>query len=396
VSNLRIASMVGARPNFMKIAPIVHEIQRTAGIEHRLVHSGQHYDQQMSESFFEELHIPKPDVNLEVGSGSHAWQTAEVMKRFEAVVLEWKPDVVIVVGDVNSTLAAALVASKLGVPVAHVEAGLRSFDMSMPEEINRKLTDAISDLLFVTEQSGIQNLRKEGVEQDRIFLVGNVMIDCLVEHRKIAEKSEILRRLGLQKDGDKASAYGLLTLHRPSNVDDPAVLRDILSTIATLAEKMPVFFPVHPRSLERIRQFGLGSYLAEEKSGAAARGIVPLPPLGYLDFLCLMDHARLILTDSGGIQEESTILGVPCLTLRENTERPVTVEQGTNQIVGRDPKKILAAAALVLGAERRAMKAPELWDGHAAERIVKILLEKLRPGLLNKPVPESSRIDSKS
>jgi UDP-N-acetylglucosamine 2-epimerase (non-hydrolysing) len=388
--------MVGARPNFMKIAPIVHEIQRTAGIEHRLVHSGQHYDQQMSESFFEELHIPKPDVNLEVGSGSHAWQTAEVMKRFEAVVLEWKPDVVIVVGDVNSTLAAALVASKLGVPVAHVEAGLRSFDMSMPEEINRKLTDAISDLLFVTEQSGIQNLRKEGVEQDRIFLVGNVMIDCLVEHRKIAEKSEILRRLGLQKDGDKASAYGLLTLHRPSNVDDPAVLRDILSTIATLAEKMPVFFPVHPRSLERIRQFGLGSYLAEEKSGAAARGIVPLPPLGYLDFLCLMDHARLILTDSGGIQEESTILGVPCLTLRENTERPVTVEQGTNQIVGRDPKKILAAAALVLGAERRAMKAPELWDGHAAERIVKILLEKLRPGLLNKPVPESSRIDSKS
>ena len=396
MSNLRIASMVGARPNFMKIAPIVHEIQRTAGIEHRLVHSGQHYDQQMSESFFEELHIPKPDVNLEVGSGSHAWQTAEVMKRFEAVVLEWKPDVVIVVGDVNSTLAAALVASKLGVPVAHVEAGLRSFDMSMPEEINRKLTDAISDLLFVTEQSGIQNLRKEGVEQDRIFLVGNVMIDCLVEHRKIAEKSEILRRLGLQEDGDKASAYGLLTLHRPSNVDDPAVLRDILSTIATLAEKMPVFFPVHPRSLERIRQFGLGSYLAEEKSGAAARGIVPLPPLGYLDFLCLMDHARLILTDSGGIQEESTILGVPCLTLRENTERPVTVEQGTNQIVGRDPKKILAAAALVLGAERRAMKAPELWDGHAAERIVKILLEKLRPGLLNKPVPESSRIDSKS
>jgi UDP-N-acetylglucosamine 2-epimerase (non-hydrolysing) len=318
------------------------------------------------------------------------------MKRFEAVVLEWKPDVVMVVGDVNSTLAAALVASKLGVTVAHVEAGLRSFDMSMPEEINRKLTDAISDLLFVTEQSGIQNLLKEGVERDKIFLVGNVMIDCLVEHRKIAEKSDILLRLGLQKDGAKASAYGLLTLHRPSNVDDPAVLRDILSTIATLAEKMPVFFPVHPRSLERIRQFGLGSYLAEEKSGAAARGIVPLPPLGYLDFLCLMDHARLILTDSGGIQEESTILGVPCLTLRENTERPVTVEQGTNQIVGRDPKKILAAAALVLGAERRAMKAPELWDGHAAERIVKILLEKLRPGLLNKPVPESSRIDSKS
>jgi UDP-N-acetylglucosamine 2-epimerase (non-hydrolysing) len=391
VANLRIASMVGARPNFMKIAPIVHEIQRTQGIEHRLVHSGQHYDQQMSESFFDELHIPKPDVNLEVGSGSHAFQTAEVMKRFEAVVLEWKPDVVIVVGDVNSTLAAALVASKLGVAVAHVEAGLRSFDMSMPEEINRKLTDAISDLLFVTEQSGIQNLRKEGVAENKIFFVGNVMIDCLVEHRKIAAKSEILARLGLQKDGSAPLAYGLLTLHRPSNVDDPEILRDILSTIATVSEKMPVFFPVHPRSLERIRQFGLGRYLTEEKATTPARGIVPLAPQGYLDFLCLMDHARLILTDSGGIQEESTILGVPCLTLRENTERPVTVEQGTNQIVGRDPKKILAAAERVLSAERRPVRSPELWDGHTAERIVKILLEKFRPDLLKSASTETSR-----
>lgn len=391
MANLRIASMVGARPNFMKIAPIVHEIQRTPGIEHRLVHSGQHYDQQMSESFFDELHIPKPDVNLEVGSGSHAFQTAEVMKRFEAVVLEWKPDVVIVVGDVNSTLAAALVASKLGVAVAHVEAGLRSFDMSMPEEINRKLTDAISDLLFVTEQSGIQNLRKEGVGEDKIFFVGNVMIDCLVEHRKIAAKSEVLRRLGLQKDGAAPLAYGLLTLHRPSNVDDPEILRDILSTIATVSEKMPVFFPVHPRSLERIRQFGLGRYLTEEKATTPTRGIVPLAPQGYLDFLCLMDHARLILTDSGGIQEESTILGVPCLTLRENTERPVTVEQGTNQIVGRDPKKILAAAERVLSAERRPVRAPELWDGHTAERIVKVLLEKFRPDLLKSTSIETSR-----
>jgi UDP-N-acetylglucosamine 2-epimerase (non-hydrolysing) len=391
VANLRIASMVGARPNFMKIAPIVHEIQRTPGIEHRLVHSGQHYDQQMSESFFDELHIPKPDVNLEVGSGSHAFQTAEVMKRFEAVVLEWKPDVVIVVGDVNSTLAAALVASKLGVAVAHVEAGLRSFDMSMPEEINRKLTDAISDLLFVTEQSGIQNLRKEGVAEEKIFFVGNVMIDCLVEHRKIAARSEVLRRLGLQKDGSAPLAYGLLTLHRPSNVDDPEILRDILSTIATVSEKMPVFFPVHPRSLERIRQFGLGRYLTEEKATTPTRGIVPLAPQGYLDFLCLMDNARLILTDSGGIQEESTILGVPCLTLRENTERPVTVEQGTNQIVGRDPKKILAAAERVLGAERRPVRAPELWDGHTAERIVKVLLEKFRPDLIKSTSTETSR-----
>ena len=248
-------------------------------------------------------------------------------------------------------------------------------------------------------RAGFKTCAKRALTQEKIFFVGNVMIDCLVEHRKIAGKSEILRRLGLQKDGAKASAYGLLTLHRPSNVDDPGVLRDILSTIATLAEKMPVFFPVHPRSLERIRQFGLGSYLAEEKSGWAARGIVPLPPLGYLDFLHLMDHACLLLTDSGGIQEESTILGVPCLTLRENTERPVTVEQGTNQIVGRDPKKILAAAARVLGTERRLVKAPELWDGHAAERIVKVLLEKFRPGSASNSTlatRESSHLDSKS
>ena len=375
MANLRIASMVGARPNFMKIAPIVHEIQRTPGIEHRLVHSGQHYDQQMSESFFDELNIPKPDVNLEVGSGSHAFQTAEVMKRFEAVVLEWKPDVVIVVGDVNSTLAAALVASKLGVAVAHVEAGLRSFDMSMPEEINRKLTDAISDLLFVTEQSGIRNLRKEGVAEDKIFLVGNVMIDCLVEHRKIAAKSEILRRLGLLKDGSAPLAYGLLTLHRPSNVDDPEILRDILSTIAKLSEKMPVFFPVHPRSLERIRQFGLGRYLTEEKPTAPTRGIVPLAPQGYLDFLCLMDHARLILTDSGGIQEESTILGVPCLTLRENTERPVTVTQGTNTLVGRDGASLRSQLTRILEGKPKQGAIPPLWDGHAADRIAEILIK---------------------
>jgi len=382
VAHLRIASMVGARPNFMKIAPIVHEIHRIPGIEHRLVHSGQHYDQQMSESFFRDLNIPKPDDNLEVGSGSHAWQTAEVMRRFEAVVLEWKPDVVIVVGDVNSTLAAALVAAKLGIPVAHVESGLRSFDMSMPEEINRRLTDAVSDFLFVTEQSGVQNLRKEGILDNRIFFVGNVMIDCLLEHRKFAAKSEILRRLGLQDDGFSPQAYGLLTLHRPSNVDDPEVLRELLSAVAVLSVKLPVFFPVHPRSMERIREFGLSGYLTEEKSSTPRRGIVPLSPLGYLDFLCLMDQARLILTDSGGIQEETTILGVPCLTLRDSTERPVTVEQGTNQIVGRDRGKILAAASRVLGGERRPVHVPELWDGHASQRILKVLLGKFQPELL--------------
>lgn len=375
MARLRIASMVGARPNFMKIAPLVHAVKRTAGIEHRLIHSGQHYDQKMSDSFFRDLNIPEPDDNLGVGSGSHAWQTAEVMRRFEAVVLDWKPDIVLVVGDVNSTLAAALVAAKLGVRVAHVEAGLRSFDATMPEEINRKLTDAISDFLFVTEPSGVKNLRNEGVPESRIFFVGNVMIDCLLEHRKAASHSDILRRLGLSADGSAPQPYGLLTLHRPANVDDPQILRELLSAVATVSEKLPVFFPVHPRSMDRIRSFGLSEYLTEESSGPPQRGLIPLAPLGYLDFLCLMDHARLMLTDSGGIQEETTILNVPCLTLRENTERPVTVEQGTNQMVGRNREAILRAASGVLAANRHAARAPELWDGHASERILAVLLE---------------------
>ena len=373
--------MVGARPNFMKIAPIVHEINRIPGIEHRLIHSGQHYDEQMSESIFRDLQIPKPDYNLGVGSGSHARQTAEVMIRFEAVMLEWKPDVVIVVGDVNSTLAAALVAAKLNVPVAHVEAGLRSFDMGMPEEINRKLTDAISDFLFVTERSGIENLQKEGIAAHRIFFTGNVMIDCLLEHRKLAAKSDILRRLHLANQAAR-SDYAVLTLHRPSNVDDPEVLSELLSTVALLAERLPVFFPVHPRSMERIRGFGLSKHLAESPQDPPQRGIIPLAPLSYLDFLCLMDHARLLFTDSGGIQEETTILGVPCLTLRDNTERPVTVEQGTNQIVGRNREKILTAAGSILEGATGPVRAPELWDGRTAQRILKILLEQFRPNLL--------------
>jgi UDP-N-acetylglucosamine 2-epimerase (non-hydrolysing) len=382
VAQLRIASMVGARPNFMKIAPIVDEINRIPGIEHRLIHSGQHYDEQMSESIFRDLKMPKPDYNLGVGSGSHARQTAEVMNRFEAVMLEWKPDVTIVVGDVNSTLAAALVAAKLDIPVAHVEAGLRSFDMSMPEEINRKLTDAISNLLFVTERSGIENLQKEGILADRIFFTGNVMIDCLLKHRELAAKSDVLRRLHVQGNGASRPDYAVLTLHRPSNVDDPEVLSELLSTVALLAERLPVFFPVHPRSMERIREFGLSKHLTENPSGTQQRGIIPLSPLSYLDFLCLMDHARLLLTDSGGIQEETTILGVPCLTLRDNTERPVTVEHGTNQVVGRDSEKILAAAWSVLDLATSPLRAPELWDGRASQRILRILLEKFRPNLL--------------
>jgi UDP-N-acetylglucosamine 2-epimerase (non-hydrolysing) len=386
-ARLRIASMVGARPNFMKIAPIVHEIHRIPGIEHKLIHSGQHYSDEMSASFFKELKIPRPDYDLEVGSGSHAWQTAEVMKRFEGVLLEWTPDVVIVVGDVNSTLAGALVASKLGIPVAHVESGLRSFDMSMPEEINRKLTDAISNFLFVTEQSGVQNLRKEGIPDNRIFFVGNVMIDCLLDHRQFASKSQILRQLGVQSDGSSHLAYGLLTLHRPSNVDDAEVLRELLAVVADLSSRLPIFFPVHPRSMERIRHFGLSKYFTEQKSRRVQRGIIPLSPLGYLDFLCLMDNAQMVLTDSGGVQEETTALGVPCLTLRDNTERPVTVEQGTNQIVGRNRENILAAAKRVLHAERRPVRAPELWDGHASKRILKILLENFQPGVFTTAPP---------
>lgn len=369
----KILSVVGARPNFMKIAPIADELKRHPEIQHCLVHSGQHYDELLSGNFFTELGLPKPDVNLQVGSGSHAVQTAEIMKRLEPVLLEFQPDMVLVVGDVNSTIATALTASKLGIRVAHIEAGLRSFDMSMPEEINRKLTDAISDLLFATEQSGVDNLRHEGVPAERIFLVGNVMIDCLMHHREVAAKSAILQQLGLRRNGSGTLPYGVLTLHRPSNVDDPAILKDILSAIGEVAKNFPVLFPVHPRTRKNIENFGLAKYLRTEPH--ADSGIVPLEPLGYLDFLCVNSHARLVLTDSGGVQEETTVLGVPCLTLRNNTERPATVEHGTNQIVGVDPDRIRAAAQNVLQGRVRQGQCPPLWDGKAAQRIVKILVD---------------------
>lgn len=369
----KILSVVGARPNFMKIAPIADELKRHPEIQHCLVHSGQHYDELLSGNFFTELGLPKPDVNLQVGSGSHAVQTAEIMKRLEPVLLEFQPDMVLVVGDVNSTIATALTASKLGIRVAHIEAGLRSFDMSMPEEINRKLTDAISDLLFATEQSGVDNLRHEGVPAERIFLVGNVMIDCLMHHREVAAKSAILQQLGLRRNGSGTLPYGVLTLHRPSNVDDPAILKEILSAIGEVAKNFPVLFPVHPRTRKNIENFGLAKYLRTEPH--ADSGIVPLEPLGYLDFLCVNSHARLVLTDSGGVQEETTVLGVPCLTLRNNTERPATVEHGTNQIVGVDPDRIRAAAQNVLQGRVRQGQCPPLWDGKAAQRIVKILVD---------------------
>ncbi|MGA8272539.1 MAG: UDP-N-acetylglucosamine 2-epimerase (non-hydrolyzing) [Candidatus Sulfotelmatobacter sp.] len=369
---IKLLSVVGARPNFMKIAPIVDEVKKVASIDHCLVHSGQHYDELLSGNFFSDLGLPKPDVNLQAGSGSHAVQTAEIMKRIEPVLLEYKPQMVLVVGDVNSTIAAALTAVKLGIGVAHIEAGLRSFDMSMPEEINRKLTDAISSLLFVSEQSGMENLKNEGVPPEKTFLVGNVMIDSLLRHREVAAKSPLLDQLGMRKNGSGCRPYGVLTLHRPSNVDDPKILQGILSAVHTVATEFPVFFPIHPRTRKNIESFGLARYLTDpDKAGAT--GIVPLDPLGYLDFLSLNDRARIVLTDSGGVQEETTVLGVPCLTLRENTERPATVDHGTNQVVGIHPDRILAAAQQILRKPAPEPRRPPLWDGKTAARIVAIL-----------------------
>lgn len=362
-ARLDVISIAGARPNFMKIAPLARALADIDGIRHRVVHTGQHYDKNMSELFFSELGIPEPCCNLEVGSGTHARQTAEIMVRFEEVLDEDPCDVVCVVGDVNSTIACALVAVKRGIPVAHVEAGLRSFDRTMPEEINRVLTDAISDSLFVTEPSGMKHLAREGVPEDRTFLVGNVMIDTLLEHRKRAQDSDVLARLGV---ADKA--YGVVTLHRPSNVDDERNLTNIMEALGNIAVRLPLVFPVHPRTAQRMESAGFSAH--------ADGGFIACDPLGYIDFLRLMEGATLILTDSGGIQEEACILGVPCLTLRENTERPVTIEIGMNRLVGSDPEAIQAAAAVILDGDSEPRMAPDLWDGKAAERIARILVER--------------------
>jgi UDP-N-acetylglucosamine 2-epimerase (non-hydrolysing) len=371
---IRLLSVVGARPNFMKIAPIVEELKKVSDVEHCLVHSGQHYDELLSGNFFADLNLPKPDVNLQAGSGSHAVQTAEIMKRIEPVLLEYQPQMVLVVGDVNSTIAAALTAVKLGIKIAHVEAGLRSFDMTMPEEINRKLTDAISTLLLVSEESGVENLKHEGIPTEQIFLVGNVMIDCLLRHRELARKSPILDKLGVVQNDSVRRPYGVLTLHRPSNVENPQTLQGILGAVSSIAGELPVFFPIHPRTRKNIESFGLHSYLSDA-AGEKNTGIIPLDPLGYLDFLSLNDHARIVFTDSGGVQEETTVLGVPCLTLRENTERPATVLYGTNQVVGVDPNRILAAARSILQKPRSPSRCPPLWDGNAASRIVAVIRE---------------------
>ena len=359
--------VVGARPNFVKIAPIMAALREAGRLETNLVHTGQHYDRDMNETFFDELGIPPPDINLEVGSGSHAVQTAEVMRRIEPVLDSVAPAIVIVVGDVNSTLAATLVAVKKGIKVAHVEAGLRSFDRTMPEEINRVLTDQVSDFLFATERSALANLAREGIPDERVFFVGNVMIDAL---RRSVPRAVAPERTLAAAGFRRPASFAVLTLHRPSNVDDPATIRRILETIAALGRETPVVFPVHPRTRERIAAVGLESLLA-------APAILALPPLGYGAMLGLMREARLVFTDSGGIQEETTALGVPCLTLRESTERPITVTEGTNEIVGRDPERIHAAYAAIVKTGGKAGRVPELWDGAAASRIAAILADQL-------------------
>jgi len=361
--HLRIVNVVGARPNLPKIAPLIREMKRHPQIETILVHTGQHYDDNLNDIFFSEMGIPAPDVNLGVGSGSHAAQTAEILKRIEPVLMKYKPSVVLVVGDVNSTIAASLAAVKLGFPVGHVEAGLRSFDRSMPEEINRVLTDAIADYLFVTEEDAISNLLKEGRPRESIYFVGNVMIDSLCHFRAKALGSRIGEELGLAQ-GEKWCRFAVLTLHRPSNVDSSEKLNELLGAIDSVAVELPVVFPVHPRTQARLAATGVSH----------DPNLRLIPPAGYLDFLQLLTHATFVFTDSGGVQEETTALGVPCLTLRENTERPVTITQGTNELVGTDPTKIVAAARRLLSGQRKTWQIPSLWDGHAAQRIVEILL----------------------
>jgi UDP-N-acetylglucosamine 2-epimerase (non-hydrolysing) len=360
---LKVINVVGARPNFMKVAPIVEAMKRREReFTPLVVHTGQHYDAAMSDAFFRDLDLPQPDIYLGVGSASHAAQTAAVMERFEPVVLQEKPDWVLVVGDVNSTLACALVCVKLGVKVAHVEAGLRSRDRSMPEEINRLVTDQIADLLFTPSADADENLRAEGIPPERIRLVGNVMIDSLYKHLERSRQSQIKDQLRLT---DKS--YAVLTLHRPSNVDDPATFGRIIEALEKIGEQLPVVFPVHPRTRKTITELGF------DKRVEKIQNLRLVEPLGYLDFLSLYSGSRLVLTDSGGIQEEASVLGVPCLTLRENTERPITVKMGTNKIVGTDPEVIVAAALAALNETSKKAVSIPLWDGHTTERIVDAL-----------------------
>lgn len=407
---MKILTIVGARPNFMKAAPIIAAINAhnlkmandaggeshgiAARLQHVLVHTGQHYDEFMSGSFFSDLNLPKPDVHMGIGSGTHAAQTAEIMMKYEKIVMNEKPDVVIVVGDVNSTVACGLVTSKISFDsagtrplLAHVEAGLRSFDRTMPEEINRIITDHVSDLLFVTEESGLANLNREGISPTKVHFVGNTMIDSLLAFKGKADSSTKLGELGLESqpgqngEGNKVVRYALLTLHRPANVDNRDSLQNILAGLEELGEDCPIIFPVHPRTRKRFKEFGidLTANGASENGagvlrgpGCVRRGMILVDPLGYLDFLCLMKNASIVVTDSGGIQEETTCLGIPCVTVRENTERPVTVEKGTNIVAGTNREGI--RAAIRTHSQRKTeVCIPMHWDGKAATRIVEVL-----------------------
>ncbi|MFQ5645945.1 MAG: non-hydrolyzing UDP-N-acetylglucosamine 2-epimerase [bacterium] len=364
----RIQVVAGARPNFMKVAPLVRELKSRSEIEVSLVHTGQHYDQGMSADFFADLGIPEPDINLEVGSGSHAQQTAKIISSFEPVLMKFNPQVVVVVGDVNSTIACALVAVKLGIEVAHVEAGLRSFDRDMPEEINRIMTDSIAHYLFTTEPEANKNLLAEGIPDSKIFLVGNIMIDTLVANLSKSDAVPIIEELGFK---EYSSRFGLLTLHRPSNVDDKKTLERIFDALREIASLLPIVFPVHPRTKARLDEFGLSGQLTTENGFWCCR------PLGYLETLHLCKRSTMVLTDSGGIQEETTYLGIPCLTIRENTERLITVTRGTNTLVGRNPQRILTYANQILMGGGKKGKIPDKWNGRTARRIVDILINSL-------------------
>jgi UDP-N-acetylglucosamine 2-epimerase (non-hydrolysing) len=394
--------VAGARPNFMKVGPLIRAIDKhnsscrssLAGIHYLLVHTGQHYDFNMSDAFFVDLKLPEPDVHLGVGSGNHGEQTGRVLIEVEKVLLKERPDLVIVVGDVNSTMAAALAAVKLHIPVAHVEAGLRSFDRNMPEEVNRLVTDVVSDYLFTPSPEGDENLLKEGIPKEKIFLVGDIMVDSLLFHLEEAKKSTILHKLSLTNSKltnqtnqiNKTTPYALLTVHRPANVDDKVSLERIISGILEVAAHIPVLFPVHPRTARQIKAFGLVSAFEFHNSKdlkpgqyykdcVLKRKIHCFDPLGYHDFLNLMAHAAVVLTDSGGIQEETTVLNIPCITLRDTTERPITLTEGTNVLVHDDPQKIVAETNKVLSGYHRKAKCPAIWDGHTADRIVRILAE---------------------
>jgi UDP-N-acetylglucosamine 2-epimerase (non-hydrolysing) len=374
-NRLRIMIIVGARPNMMKIAPLLAELRLQKEMDPVLVHTGQHYDYNMSQVFFDQLHLPHPDYNLEVGSGKHYAQTAEIMRKFGELVEHDRPDMVLVAGDVNSTFACALVAAKERIPIAHVEAGLRSFDRSMPEEINRILTDTLSDLLFTTEESANQNLSNEGVDPGKVFFVGNLMIDSLVKAMERSPASSLRSELGLH-----TRVYAVLTLHRPSNVDDEDQLTRTLNAIAQVAQRIPVVFPAHPRTARNIdvarRKTGLRAVRSWDGGEIQGPGLWMMPPASYLDFLDLIRHAAMVITDSGGVQEETTFLGVPCLTYRDSTERPVTVSMGTNKVVGSDPRRLVDSALELLENRfqgRSSRDLPPFWDGQTAPRIVHVL-----------------------